>query len=92
MTSFFSKDEYEVTDELSVNYGLKDKPFFDQSVPLLKSVNEPYMAKFITLTNHFPFLLDEEDQLIEQPDTGVSVVDRYTTTVRYQDAAIEQFF
>ncbi|GAF12620.1 lipoteichoic acid primase LtaP [Bacillus sp. JCM 19045] len=89
---FFSKDEYEVTDELSVNYGLKDKPFFDQSIPLLKSVNEPYMAKFITLTNHFPFLLDEEDQLIEQPDTGVSVVDRYTTTVRYQDAAIEQFF
>jgi lipoteichoic acid synthase len=28
---FFSKDDYEVTDELSVNYGLKDKPFFAQS-------------------------------------------------------------
>lgn len=88
---FFSKDEYEVTNELSVNYGLKDKPFFEQSIPLLKSVEEPYMAKFITLTNHFPFLLDEEDQLIDLPDTGVGVVDRYTSTVRYQDAAIEQF-
>ncbi|WP_353626035.1 LTA synthase family protein [Bacillus sp. JCM 19041] len=88
---FFSKEYYDVTDELSVNYGLKDKPFFEQSIPLLQKIEQPYMAKFITLTNHFPFLLDEEDQLIEPGDTGVGVVDRYLATVRYQDAAVEQF-
>ncbi|WP_078394125.1 LTA synthase family protein [Shouchella patagoniensis] len=88
---FFSKEYYDISDELSVNYGLKDKPFFEQSIPLLQKIEQPFMAKFITLTNHFPFLLDEEDQLIEPGNTGVGVVDRYLTTVRYQDAAVEQF-
>ncbi|MFS0785736.1 LTA synthase family protein [Shouchella sp. 1P09AA] len=89
---FFSKEMYDVTEEESVNYGLKDKPFFEQSIPLLKELEEPYSAKFITLTNHFPFLLEEEDQLIEEGDTDVGVVNRYFTTVRYLDAAVEQFF
>ncbi|BAD65826.1 LTA synthase family protein [Shouchella clausii] len=89
---FFSKDDYEVTDELSVNYGLKDKPFFAQSVDHLNTLESPYMAKFIPLTNHFPFLLEQEDQSIDPADTGVDVVNRYVTTIRYQDEAIEQFF
>jgi lipoteichoic acid synthase len=50
------------------------------------------MAKFIPLTNHFPFLLEQEDQSIDPADTGVDVVNRYVTTIRYQDEAIEQFF
>ncbi|WP_255301168.1 LTA synthase family protein [Bacillus sp. Marseille-P3800] len=89
---FFSKEMYNVTEDESVNYGLKDKPFFEQSVPLLKELEEPYSAKFITLTNHFPFLLEEEDQLIEEGETDVGIVNRYFTTVRYLDAAVEQFF
>ncbi|WP_100012369.1 LTA synthase family protein [Lentibacillus sediminis] len=89
---FFSKADYHVTAENSVNYGIKDIPFFEQSMDKLTGLNEPYMAKFITLTNHFPFLLEEEDQLIEPADTRVGVVDRYVTTVRYQDAALKRFF
>lgn len=58
----------------------------------LISLPEPYLAKFITLTNHFPFLLEEEDQLIELAETGVDVVNRYVATVRYQDRALERFF
>ncbi|PAV28837.1 phosphoglycerol transferase [Virgibacillus profundi] len=89
---FFAKENYNVTEENSINYGIKDIPFFEQSMEDLISLPEPYMAKFITLTNHFPFLLEEEDQLVEPAETEVDVVNRYVTTVRYQDKALERFF
>jgi lipoteichoic acid synthase len=89
---FFSKGDYEVTDENSVNYGIKDIPFFQQSIPLLKSLEKPYYTRFITLTNHFPFLLEEDDRQIPEADTSEMVVNRYVTTVRYQDEAIKTFF
>lgn len=89
---FFSKQDYEVTDENSVNYGIKDIPFFEQSVEHMKTMPEPYLAKLITLTNHFPFLLDENDQLIAMGNTDEGVVNRYVTTVRYQDEAIKRLF
>lgn len=89
---FYSMKDYTVTEENSVNYGLKDIPFFTQSVHHLKNIPEPYYAKFITLTNHFPFLLDEEDMFIHPADTKEDVVNRYITTVRYLDKSIETFF
>jgi lipoteichoic acid synthase len=89
---FFSKGDYEVTEENSVNYGIKDIPFFQQSIPLLKRLEKPYYTRFITLTNHFPFLLEEDDRLIPEADTSEMVVNRYVTTVRYQDEAIKTFF
>lgn len=89
---FFSKTDYQVTDENSVNYGIKDIPFFEQSVEHLENLPEPYYAKLITLTNHFPFLLNEEDQMIAAATTDQGVVNRYITTVRYQDEAIKRLF
>ncbi|WP_339228383.1 LTA synthase family protein [Oceanobacillus sp. FSL K6-2867] len=89
---FFAKENYDVTKENSINYGIKDIAFFEQSMEDFISLPKPYLAKFITLTNHFPFLLEEEDQLIETPETEVDVVNRYVATVRYQDSALERFF
>ena len=89
---FFSKKDYTVTEENSINYGIKDIPFFEQSVKKLVNLPEPYYAKFLTLTNHFPFLLEEKDRFIEQADTEDDVVNRYVTTVRYLDKSIELFF
>ncbi|MHC0037778.1 LTA synthase family protein [Pseudoneobacillus sp. C159] len=89
---FFSKEDYIVTDENSINYGIKDIPFFTQSIKHLKKIPQPYYAKFLTLTNHFPFLLDEHDRFIDEADTDVDVVNRYVTTVRYMDQALETFF
>ncbi|WP_270181548.1 LTA synthase family protein [Alkalihalobacillus sp. CinArs1] len=89
---FYSKKDYDVTDENSINYGLKDIPFFEQSIPYLKELEEPFSAKFLTLTNHFPFLLEEEDTYIPLPETSQSVVNRYFATVRYEDESIKKFF
>ncbi|KAB2335853.1 LTA synthase family protein [Bacillus mesophilum] len=89
---FFSKVDYEVNEENSVNYGLKDIPFFEQSVEYISELPQPFYTRLITLTNHFPFLLDEEDQLISEAATSQDVVNRYVTTVRYQDEAIRRLF
>ena len=89
---YFSKEDYKVTEENSVNYGLKDIPFFTQSAAYMKNLPEPYYAKFLTLTNHFPFLLNEEDMFIDQAATEEDVVNRYVTTVRYLDKSLETFF
>jgi lipoteichoic acid synthase len=89
---YFSKADYKVTAEDSVNYGLKDIPFFQQSIQHLEELPKPFYARFITLTNHFPFLLEEEDQFIPEANTSETVVNRYVTTVRYEDEAIKTFF
>ncbi|WP_254871075.1 LTA synthase family protein [Bacillus sp. Marseille-Q1617] len=89
---FYSKKDFDVTEENSVNYGIKDIPFFKQSIPYIQDLPRPFYTRFLTLTNHFPFLLEEEDQFILQASTEVDVVNRYVTTVRYEDEAIKQFF
>src|SRR5690625_314357 len=89
---FFDIDSFEVTQENSVGWGLKDKEYFDQSIKHLESLETPFYAKFITLTNHFPFELDEEDQSIEPYDSNSATLNNYFPTVRYTDEALEQFF
>ncbi|RBW71027.1 LTA synthase family protein [Bacillus taeanensis] len=90
---FFSQEYYNVTEENSVNYGLKDIPFFEQSMPLIQGLKQPFYAKFLTLTNHYPYVLNnEEDEMIAPTETGDSSVDRYFQTVRYLDESLKQFF
>jgi lipoteichoic acid synthase len=88
---FFDVRDYNVTEENSVGWGLKDIDFFKQSVQLLKNVPQPFYTKYITLTNHFPFELGEEDKLIDEFDSEDGVVNRYFTTVRYTDKALKVF-
>lgn len=89
---FFDKEFYDVNDANSIGWGLKDKDFFEQSIEHLSSLKQPFYAKMITLTNHFPFELDEEDQTIEAYDSNSKIFNQYFTTVRYMDEAIEEFF
>ncbi|MYL33477.1 sulfatase-like hydrolase/transferase [Pontibacillus yanchengensis] len=89
---FYSETAYNVNDENTIGWGLSDKAFFDQSIKYLKSMEEPYYAKFITLTNHFPFELPEDKQNIDKFDSNSKTLNNYFTTARYTDEAIKQFF
>ncbi|MGG4167894.1 LTA synthase family protein [Rossellomorea vietnamensis] len=89
---YFSKRDYTVTEDNSINYGIKDIPFFEQTISHLENIPQPFYTRLITLTNHFPFLLEEEDQFIDTASTNVDVVNRYVTTVRYEDEAIKTLF
>ncbi|SEN54673.1 Phosphoglycerol transferase MdoB [Amphibacillus marinus] len=89
---FYDINAYEVNDGNSVGWGLKDKEFFEQSMKYLTNLPEPYYARFITLTNHHPFDLDEEDATIDQFDSNSNTLNKYFQTVRYLDESIEEFF
>jgi lipoteichoic acid synthase len=89
---FFDAAHYSMRDEDVVNYGLKDKPFFEESISLLKTMEQPFYTKFITLTNHFPYPIEEDEATIEPLTTGDGSVDRYVQTARYMDESIQQFF
>lgn len=89
---FFDAEYYDMNEDQVIGYGLKDKPFFKESMPILESLEEPFYAHFLSLTNHHPYLIDEEDATIEPAETGDGSVDRYFQTARYLDESIEQFF
>lgn len=89
---FYDVESYEVNDDNSVNWGLKDIPFLEQSVDLMTHVKQPFYARMLTLSNHFPFVSDKEDQLIDAYDSGDQTVDQYFQTVRYTDEALKTFF
>ncbi|AIE60728.1 LTA synthase family protein [Bacillus methanolicus] len=88
---FYDINDYEVNEENSVGWGLKDMDFFEQSIKHLKEMPKPFYAKLITLTNHFPFELKEEDMLIEPYTSNDKTVNNYFTTVRYEDEALKNF-
>jgi len=89
---FFSKTDYVIREEDTIGWGLKDIPFFEQSIGLLQDVPQPFYARFITLTNHHPFSLERKDEYVPEFDSGDGTVDRYFTTVRYMDEALKVFF
>ncbi|MFA8437675.1 LTA synthase family protein [Pueribacillus sp. YX66] len=89
---FYDVNSFNVTEENSIGWGLKDDDFFQQSIKYVKNLPQPFYTKYITLTNHFPFTLDEEDQLIPPWDSNSGTLNRYFTTVRYMDEAVKNFF
>ncbi|WP_459501021.1 LTA synthase family protein [Bacillus sp. C1] len=88
---YFNLNDYTGTEQMSVGWGLKDKEFFEQSISKLKSLPQPFYTKFITLTNHFPFLLNPEDRYINEYTSESGVLNRYFPTVRYTDEALKVF-
>lgn len=89
---FYDAEYYNMTDENTKNYGMKDKPFFKESIPMLESLKQPFYTKFISLSNHFPFEMDPEDTDFPAGDYGDSVVNQYFQSAHYMDQAFEQFF
>lgn len=89
---FFDESYFDMSDENTINYGLKDKPLYKESMPYLKNMKQPFYAKSIWLSNHFPFVLDEGDTDFPQGDFGDGVVNRYFQTAHYMDTALKQFF
>ncbi|NRD79964.1 LTA synthase family protein [Bacillus sp. BRMEA1] len=90
---FFDASYFDMTKPGNVkNYGMKDIPFFQESVPMLEQVKQPFYTKFITLSNHFPFEMDPGDTNFPAGNTGDQIVDDYFQSAHYMDEALKQFF
>ncbi|PEN69829.1 hypothetical protein CN544_18570 [Bacillus toyonensis] len=88
---YYNELDYKITPETNLNWGLKDIEYFDQSVDMLKTIDQPFYARFLTLTNHYPFTYDEDTKFIEPYNSGNGVFDRYIVTSRYLDESIKNF-
>ncbi|MDA7027449.1 LTA synthase family protein [Bacillus sp. CLL-7-23] len=88
---FFDVTHFKVTADQSTGWGLKDREFLTQSVEMMKHLPKPFYSNLITLTNHFPFQIDDKDKLIDEYHSESKVLNRYVTTVRYQDESLKHF-
>lgn len=89
---WFSKSYYDVKSDYDMGYGLKDKIFFKQSAQYIEQLPQPFYAKMITLTNHYPYPLDKQNVTdIPKTDTGDKTVDGYLQTAHYLDQSIGEF-
>ena len=89
---FLDIQSYTVGEGEAVNWGMKDIPFFEQSVAHMANMPQPFYSRLITLTNHHPFTLDEEDKLIDEFDSNSGTLNRFFQTTRYLDEAIKELF
>lgn len=89
---FFDSSHYYMDPEQMADYGLMDKPFFEQSITHLETLEQPFYSKFITVTHHYPYSMDQDEATIAPHTTGDKSVDNYFQTARYADEALEQFF
>ena len=88
---FYDATYFDMSPENLENLGLKDKEFFKEAADYLSKEKQPFYSHLITLTNHYPFTLSDEDATIAKGDTGNSTVDGYIQTARYLDESLEQF-
>lgn len=89
---FYSSEDFQIDEKNVIGWGLHDKEMFLQSIDYLKKLPQPFYAKFITLTNHFPYFLEKEDEQIAIGNSNAATLNRYFKTVRYMDDALRVFF
>ena len=91
---FFDASYYDTSGDKAMGYGLKDKLLFANSIKYLQTLQQPFYVKFLTVSNHFPFTLDDEDKdpNFQTTNTGDSTVDNYFLTAHYLDQSLQEFF
>jgi lipoteichoic acid synthase len=89
---FYDASYYDMAKGNTKNFGMKDKPFFAESMSMLENLKQPFYTKFITLSNHFPFEMDPGDTSFSKGNFDDSIVDNYFQSAHYMDAALKQFF
>lgn len=87
---YYSMEDLE-QDEI-IGLGISDQSVFRQSMDLIKNQTDPYFAFIITLTNHHPYLLDEDKkQLTLLPEHENTKFGSYLQTAYYTDQVIGEF-
>ena len=92
---FFDQSYFSTpTSENSFQYGLNDKIMFADSIKYLERLQQPFYAKFITVSNHYPYTTSLIGDEIGFPlaNTKDETINGYFATANYLDAAIKSFF
>lgn len=90
---FFDASYYDVNEDNSFQYGLHDKPFFQQSVQYLEHLQQPFYSKFIAVSNHYPYSQFTNNEAgFPIANTSDETINGYFATANYLDTAVEEFF
>ncbi|MDT2612222.1 LTA synthase family protein [Enterococcus dongliensis] len=90
---FFDSSYYDINDDNSFQYGMHDKPFLNQSVQYLEHLQQPFYAKFITVSNHYPYSQFKNDEDgFPLANTKDETINGYFATANYLDTALKEFF
>ena len=89
---FFDSEFYDLSEDRAMEYGLKDKLFFHDSVEYMEQLPQPFYSKFITVTHHFPYPIDEANEGFPKAQTDDETINNFFVTANYADQAIEEFF
>ncbi|KRL63425.1 LTA synthase family protein [Lactobacillus psittaci] len=91
---FFDKNYFSNEKQDLDGYGVKDKLLFAESIKYLEQMQQPFYVKYITVTNHIPFQLDDEDKDpdFKTSDTSDQTINNYFETAHYLDQAVKEFF
>ncbi|WEV71471.1 LTA synthase family protein [Lactobacillus sp. ESL0785] len=91
---FFDQNYFSNDKDDKKEYGVKDKLLFAESIKYLEQMQQPFYTKFITVTNHTPFSMDEQDldPHFKTTDTSDKTINNYFETAHYLDQAVHEFF
>lgn len=90
---FFDSSYYDINEENSFQYGMHDKPFLSQSAQYLEHLQQPFYAKMITVSNHYPYSrFNNEEDGFPLANTSDSTINGYFATANYLDTAMQEFF
>jgi lipoteichoic acid synthase len=89
---WFSSVDFTVPRKIGA-FDLGDKDFFNQSIPKLESLPQPFMATLITLSSHTPFQLPSDLETMDIPATTTLdwLQQHYLQSIHYTDQAIGDF-
>lgn len=87
---FYHEDDFEMKEE--VGLGLSDEELFKQSIRIMKKQKQPFYNFFITLSNHYPYIMpyDKHEIKIKEVDRN-SLFGYYLNSAHYTDKCIGKF-
>lgn len=88
--SYFTKQD----SSNSFQYGLNDKIMMKDSIQYLEHLQQPFYAKYITVSNHYPYASNLTGDELGFPlaKTKDETINGYFQTANYLDSAIRAFF
>lgn len=91
---FFDASYFSNEKDDKIGYGLKDKLLFAESIKYLEQLQQPFYVKYLTVTNHIPFDLNQADAdpNFKTANTSDPTVNNYFVTAHYLDQAVQEFF
>lgn len=91
---FFDNSYFSQKSSDKIGYGIKDKLLFAESVKYLEQMQQPFYVKYLTVTNHIPFNMDNEDldQAFKTSKTDDQTINNYFQTAHYLDQSVREFF